>query len=158
MSPFTSPRTSTRSPLEQAQPWALFLFRIVTGFLFACHGAASLFGVLGRTTTPVGAWPGWYAAVIQLVGGVLVVLGLGTRTAAFISSGSMAYAYFSVHQSHGPLPLQNDGEPSAVFCWVFLLLAFTGPGAAAVDRLLRRTPELPGEKRGPSGRSAAVGV
>lgn len=91
---------------------------------------------------PLYTWPGWYAAVIQLIGGILVALGLGTRVAALISSGSMAYAYFTVHQSHALLPLQNGGEPSAVFCWVFLLIVFTGPGALALDGLLTaRTPD-----------------
>ncbi|MET9589960.1 DoxX family protein [Streptomyces sp. NPDC006516] len=125
--------------LNRAQPYALGLFRVVIGFLFACHGAASLFGVLGGSmgggTVPTGTWPGWYAAVIQLVGGTLVALGLGTRAAAFVSSGSMAYAYFKVHQPESLFPLQNGGEASAVFCWAFLLLVFTGPGAVAVDRL-----------------------
>ncbi|MGW4228914.1 DoxX family protein [Streptomyces sp. NPDC004980] len=125
--------------LDRAQPYALGLFRAVIGFLFACHGAASLFGVLGGAmgggTVPAGTWPGWYAAVIQLVGGTLVALGLGTRFAAFIASGSMAYAYFKVHQPESLFPLQNGGESSAVFCWAFLLLVFTGPGALAVDRL-----------------------
>ncbi|MFI8866099.1 DoxX family protein [Streptomyces sp. NPDC053707] len=128
---------STR--LNRAQPYALGLFRIVIGFLFACHGAASLFGVLGGSmgggTVPAGTWPGWYAAVIQLVGGILVALGLGTRVAALVSSGSMAYAYFKVHQPESLFPLQNGGEASAVFCWTFLLLVFTGPGAVALDRL-----------------------
>ncbi|MET8172144.1 DoxX family protein [Streptomyces clavifer] len=125
--------------LDKAQPYALGLFRAVIGFLFACHGAASLFGVLGGAmgggTVPAGTWPGWYAAVIQLVGGTLVTLGLGTRLAAFIASGSMAYAYFKVHQPESLFPLQNGGEASALFCWAFLLLVFTGPGALAVDRL-----------------------
>ncbi|MGW0029690.1 DoxX family protein [Streptomyces sp. NPDC003314] len=125
--------------LNQAQPYALGLFRIVVGLLFACHGAASLFGVLGGAhgggTVEMGTWPGWYAAVIQLVAGGLVLLGLGTRSAAFLASGSMAYAYFKVHQPEALFPLQNGGEPSALFCWVFLLLVFTGPGALALDRL-----------------------
>lgn len=125
--------------LNRAQPYALGLFRAVIGFLFACHGAASLFGVLGGAmgggTVPSGTWPGWYAAVIQLVGGTLVALGLGTRAAALVASGSMAYAYFKVHQPESLFPLQNGGEASAVFCWAFLLLVFTGPGAVAVDRL-----------------------
>ncbi|MCX5412872.1 DoxX family protein [Streptomyces sp. NBC_00059] len=125
--------------LNRAQPYALGLFRVVIGFLFACHGAASLFGVLGGAmgggTVPAGTWPGWYAAVIQLVGGALVALGLGTRIAAFVASGSMAYAYFKVHQPESLFPLQNGGEASAVFCWAFLLLVFTGPGALALDRL-----------------------
>ncbi|MGW6565063.1 DoxX family protein [Streptomyces sp. NPDC054975] len=127
---------SLANRLQQGQPYALGLFRIVIGLLFACHGAASLFGVLGDgPTATAGTWPGWYAAVIQLVAGALVLVGLGTRTAAFLASGSMAYAYFSVHQSEGLFPLQNNGESSALFCWAFLLLVFTGPGALALDRV-----------------------
>ncbi|MFJ4768729.1 DoxX family protein [Streptomyces uncialis] len=126
--------------LDRAQPYAIGMFRIVVGLLFACHGAASLFGVLGGAhgggTIPAGTWPGWYAAVIQLVGGGLVMIGLGTRAAAFISSGSMAYAYFKVHQPEALWPLQNSGEASAMFCWAFLLLVFTGSGALGLDRLL----------------------
>ncbi|MEU1042348.1 DoxX family protein [Streptomyces sp. NPDC005551] len=126
--------------LNSAQPYAIGLFRIVVGLLFACHGAASLFGVLGGAvgggSVPAGTWPGWYAAVIQLVGGTLVLLGLGTRAAAFVSSGSMAYAYFDVHQSAALWPIQNGGELSALFCWSLLLLVFTGSGALGLDRLL----------------------
>ncbi|MEV5755337.1 DoxX family protein [Streptomyces tendae] len=129
-----------------AQPYVLGLFRIVVGLLFACHGAASLFGVLGGAagggTIDAGTWPGWYAAVIQLVGGGLVLLGLGTRAAAVVSSGSMAYAYFKVHQPGALWPMENGGEASVMFCWAFLLLAFTGSGALGLDRLLaRRTSE-----------------
>ncbi|WP_435189873.1 DoxX family protein [Streptomyces sp. bgisy126] len=125
--------------LDRAQPYALGVFRIVVGLFFACHGAASLLGVLGGAkgggTVELGAWPSWYAAAIQLVAGVLVLLGLGTRSAAFLASGSMAYAYFKVHQPEALFPLQNGGELSALFCWVFLLLVFTGPGALSVDGL-----------------------
>ncbi|MFE0583058.1 DoxX family protein [Streptomyces sp. NPDC058874] len=125
--------------LDHAQPYAIGLFRIVTGLLFASHGAASLFGVLGGAhgggTVAAGTWPGWYAAVIQLVAGALVLLGLGTRAAAFAASGSMAYAYFTVHQPGALWPLQNGGEASAMFCWAFLLLVFTGPGALALGSL-----------------------
>lgn len=128
--------------LNKAQPYALGLFRIVVGLLFACHGAASLFGVLGGAmgggTIDAGTWPGWYAAVIQLVGGGLVLLGLGTRVAALIASGSMAYAYFKVHQPETLWPLQNGGEASAMFCWAFLLLVFTGSGALGLDRLFAK--------------------
>ncbi|MGC5397608.1 DoxX family protein [Streptomyces sp. DT20] len=150
------------SRLNQAQPYALALFRIVVGLLFACHGAASIFGVLGGAmgggSIPAGTWPGWYAAVIQLVGGGLVALGLGTRIAALVSSGSMAYAYFSVHQSGALFPLQNGGEPSAVYSWVFLLLVFTGPGALALDRLFTaRSAPLPVEERAPEA-AAPVAV
>ncbi|MDQ0984205.1 DoxX family protein [Streptomyces sp. V2I9] len=120
--------------LNHAQPYVLSLFRFVIGLLFAIHGAAKLFGVFGGNQAETGAWPGWYAAVIQLVCGSLVALGLGTRAAAFLASGSMAYAYFMVHQPEALLPIENGGEPSALFCWAFLLFVFTGPGAVALDR------------------------
>jgi putative oxidoreductase len=134
---------------ETAKPHVLALFRIVTGVLFASHGAASLFGILGGAagthggTVPTGTWPYWYAAAIQLVGGALVALGLGTRIAALVCSGSMAYAYFTVHIKTALWPLQNGGEPAALYAWIFLLIAATGPGTWAVDRLFtaaRRTP------------------
>jgi putative oxidoreductase len=119
--------------------------RIVVGFLFACHGAASLFGILGGAqgthggTVAFGVWPGWWAAAIELVCGLLVAVGLGTRVAALLSSGVMAFAYFSVHQAHALLPIQNGGEPAALFCWMFLLIVAIGPGPVAVDALIRRT-------------------
>lgn len=148
--PAASARTSADAApalpqrLDAARPYALSAFRIVVGLLFACHGAASLFGVLGGAagtnggTIEAGTWPGWYAAVIQLVAGALVLLGVGTRTGALIASGSMAYAYFDVHQSMALWPIQNGGEASAMFCWAFLLLVFTGPGALSLDRLFSR--------------------
>ncbi|MFI2704901.1 DoxX family protein [Cellulosimicrobium composti] len=113
----------------------LALFRIVVGLLFACHGAATLFGVLGGGPGPtpaVGQWPSWWAALIQLVGGTLVMLGVATRPAAILCSGSMAYAYFVHHQPDGLLPLQNGGEHAALFCWAFLLVAALGPGRWAL--------------------------
>ncbi|MGW0576571.1 DoxX family protein [Streptomyces sp. NPDC002920] len=130
--------------LDTAQSYALGLFRIVVGLLFACHGAASLFGVLGGAagtdggTIDAGTWPGWYAAAIQLVCGTLVLLGLVTRPAALLASGSMAYAYFKVHQPGALWPMENGGEASAMFCWAFLLLVFTGSGALGLDRLINR--------------------
>jgi putative oxidoreductase len=139
--------------LNSAQPYVIGLFRIVVGLLFACHGAASLFGVLGGATgshggtLPTGTWPGWYAAVIQLVAGALVLLGLGTRGAALIASGSMAYAYFDVHQHNALLPIQNGGELSVLFCWSFLLLVFTGSGAFGADRLFASRAATTEERR-----------
>jgi putative oxidoreductase len=137
------------SLVERGRDHALALFRIVVGLLFACHGVQKLFGLL--TTKPavsVTSWPSGPAGVIEIVGGVLIMVGLGTRIAALIASGSMAYAYFSVHQPRGLMPIENSGELAAVYAWVFLLLVFTGPGAWAVDKVLaaRRanasTPEL----------------
>ena len=132
-------------------PYVLSLFRVIVGALFVCHGAATLFGVLGGTpgtggATPVGTWPGWWAALIQFVGGILVVLGLGTRLAALLCSGSMAYAYFTIHQEKAALPIQNGGEAAVMFCWAFLLIALAGPGAWALDTLLTRSGPDPDER------------
>ncbi|MFF2043405.1 DoxX family protein [Kitasatospora sp. NPDC058170] len=128
--------------VDTARPVILTVFRVVVGLLFACHGVASLFGVLGGAkgggSVPVGEWPGWWAALIQLVGGILVLVGLGTRTAALLCSGSMAYAYFSVHQEHALMPIQNGGEASAMFSFAFLAIAALGPGPFALERLLPR--------------------
>ncbi|GAA4620696.1 DoxX family protein [Actinoallomurus vinaceus] len=122
----------------------LSLFRVVVGLLFLFHGMSSLFGVFGGArgnghAIAVGTWPGWYAALIQLVCGALVLIGLLTRLAAVLASGSMAYAYFTVHVPKGIIPLQNGGEPAAMFCWAFLLIAILGPGAWAVDSLVGRS-------------------
>ncbi len=122
---------------------ALSLFRLVVGLLFACHGLASVFGLLGGNmgkggSVPVGTWPGWWAALIQLVAGLLVLVGLGTRVAALLASGSMAYAYFTVHAEHSLFPIENKGEPAAMFCWAFLLIVFFGPGPWSFDRLIGR--------------------
>ena len=133
-------------------PYVLSLFRVIVGALFVCHGAATLFGVLGGTpgtggATPVGTWPGWWAALIQFVGGILVVLGLGTRPAALLCSGSMAYAYFTIHQEKAALPIQNGGEAAVMFCWAFLLIALAGPGAWALDTLLTRSGPDPDARK-----------
>ncbi|KKD06909.1 DoxX family protein [Streptomyces sp. WM6386] len=129
--------------LNSAQPYVLGLFRIVVGLLFTSHGAVALFGVLGGAdgkggTVELGTWPGWYAAAIELVGGSLVLIGLGTRFAALIASGAMAYAYFKVHQPNALWPIENSGEGAAMFCWAFLLLVFTGSGAFGLDRLFQK--------------------
>ncbi|MEU7415674.1 DoxX family protein [Streptomyces antibioticus] len=124
--------------LTTRQPLVLGLFRIVLGLLFTSEGAATVFGVLDRKASPVGDWPFWYAGVIELVCGALVLLGLGTRGAAFLSSGIMAFAYFTEHQKDGLFPLQNGGLAPVLFCWGFLLLVFYGPGALALSSLFRR--------------------
>ncbi|MCT2588476.1 DoxX family membrane protein [Streptomyces sp. N2-109] len=127
---------------DQNRQIILGLFRIVVGLLFACRGAATLFDVLGGPNGGVvpgfAAWPGWWAAAIQLVGGTLVLLGLGTRSAAVICSGSMAYAYFTEHQAQAVFPLENSGEAAAMFCWAFLIVAAFDHGRLALDTLCTR--------------------
>lgn len=115
------------------------LFRLVVGFLIACHGASTLFGfpTSGHTVSPL-AWPGGVAAALQFGFGVLVMIGLATRTSAVALSGTMAYAYFSVHQEKALLPMQNGGEPAALFSWAFLMIAIVGPGPLAFDTLMAK--------------------
>jgi len=138
-------RTNALSFLERGRDYALALFRVVIGLLFACHGLQHLFGLLTtKPAVPVTTWPSGPVGVIELVGGLLIAAGLGTRIAALICSGAMAYAYFTVHQPKALFPIQNTGELAAVYSWVFLLLAFTGPGAWALEKVLvaRRAPAL----------------
>ena len=127
-------------PHRHAAPlWSLL--RIVVGLLFLCHGLASTFGVLGGNrgsgqAIEPGTWPTWYAAVIQLVCGALVLAGLATRPAAILASGSMAYAYFVVHQPDGLLPIQNGGVTPALYAWTFLMIAVLGAGPWSLDALI----------------------
>ena len=132
--------------LDDKAPWAIGVFRIVVGLLFFLHGTTSFFNWPGEPyggNPEFGAWPGWWSALIQLVAGLLVMLGVGTRSAAFIGSGSMAVAYFWKHQPDGLFPIENDGDSAALFCWALVILVFTGPGKPALDSLLTQfTPSV----------------
>lgn len=109
------------------------LTRIVVGFLFFCHGAQKLFGVLGRAeAVPLTSIFG-VAGVIELVGGGLVALGLFTSWAALLCSGQMAVAYFFWHQPDALFPIMNKGEPAALYAWIFLLIAARGAGPWSLD-------------------------
>jgi putative oxidoreductase len=112
--------------------------RIVVSILFLCHSAQGLIGAFGGvdgqgTAVVFGSWPDWWGSAIELVGGVLVLLGLFTRPAAVALSGVMAYAYFTVHQPMAALPIQNMGELAALYSWIFLLIAVLGAGSFALD-------------------------
>ena len=112
------------------------LFRIVFGLLFACHGAQKVFGALGgeKAGAPLMIVGGW----IELVGGILILVGLFAGLAAFISSGEMAVAYFMVHAKNGLWPIVNHGEPAVLYCFAFLYIAARGSGIWSIDQLRRR--------------------
>jgi putative oxidoreductase len=80
----------------------------------------------------------WFAGLLELIGGALLVVGLFTRLAAFILSGEMAFAYFMVHAPQGFYPALNDGLPAVLFCFVFLYLSAAGGGPWSLDRIVRR--------------------
>ena len=119
--------------LGRFSPQLYALMRIVVGLLFACHGAQKLFGLFGGQHMPLASQMG-LAGIIEFVGGLLIAIGFLTGTAAFIASGEMAYAYFTVHYPRGGVPLQNAGEPAALYCFVFLYIAARGAGTWGVDR------------------------
>lgn len=108
------------------------LMRIVFGALFAFHGAQKLFGAFGGETQPWLSLMG-IGGVVELVGGILVALGLRASWAAFVCSGQMAVAYFMFHLPRGWLPIVNGGELAALYSWAFLYIASRGSGVWSVD-------------------------
>jgi putative oxidoreductase len=113
---------------------AFLLLRLVFGFLFACHGAAKLFGVLGGPKVHPGMDMLFIGGVIEFVAGVLIFLGFFTRPAAFIAAGEMAVAYFTVHAKASFFPLVNHGELAVIYCFVALFIATRGAGRLGIDR------------------------
>jgi putative oxidoreductase len=109
--------------------YAYALLRIVTGLLFSFHGVQKIFGVLTEHQPPVGSQL-WIGGLIELVGGLMVAAGFKTRWAAFLSSGTMAVAYFQFHWKFQGganfLPGVNKGEMAVLYCFIFLLIACRG--------------------------------
>ena len=122
--------------LGRYEPYIYAILRIVVGFLFLLHGTQKLFG-FPPSAKPGGSLNAMMAAagVIELVAGLLILFGLFASIAAFIASGEMAVAYFMVHQPQGALPLQNNGEHTVLFCFIFLYIAARGSGIWSIDSL-----------------------
>ncbi len=126
----------------QWSPRLLSVLRIVTAFLFIQHGSMKLLGF-----PPSEVFAGvkllsliGFAGVVELVGGLMVLLGLFTRPVAFILSGEMAFAYFMAHAPRGFFPILNHGELAVLYCFVFLYLSVAGGGVWSIDRIrLRRS-------------------
>src|SRR5690349_2353640 len=113
------------------------LLRIVTGLLFWQHGAQKLFGWLGGQQVEQLASQFGLAGVLEVFGGILIVLGLFTRPVAFLLSGEMAVAYFQAHFPRNFWPVLNGGENVVLFCFVFLYLFATGAGPYSLDTFVR---------------------
>jgi putative oxidoreductase len=119
----------------------LSVLRIVAAFLFMPHGAQKLYGFQappGMPTFPLFSQM-WFAGVLELFVGGLLLIGLFTRPVAFVLSGQMAVAYFQSHAPKGFWPIANQGELAVLYCFLFLYLAFAGGGPWSVDALLRRS-------------------
>jgi putative oxidoreductase len=120
--------------MEPFVPQTYALLRIVSGLLFLWHGTQKLFGFPGGGPEGAPAFIIYIAGPIELVGGVLVMLGLFTRWAAFLCSGLMASAYWMAHGTNALFPILNKGELAALYCFVFLFIAANGPGIWSLDR------------------------
>lgn len=119
--------------LSEFQEQAYALFRIVFGFLFIWHGTQKLFNFPLDFPYPLNNLM-YAAGGIEMIGGALIMIGLLTRPAAFICSGTMAAAYWMAHGMKGFWPIMNNGEMAIMFCFAFLFIATRGAGIWAVDK------------------------
>jgi putative oxidoreductase len=119
-------------------PRVLSLLRIVAALLFIEHGTQKLFGFPLAAQQPSVLSLLWIAAILELIGGALVLLGLFTQPVAFLLSGEMAVGYWLYHAPKSFFPANNGGDAAILFCFVFLYLAFAGGGAWSLDALRKR--------------------
>ncbi|MGF1620477.1 MAG: DoxX family protein [Rhodomicrobiaceae bacterium] len=116
----------------------LSVLRIMTGLLLLQHGTTKYLSIpVGPMNNASPFTMGGFAGVLELVGGVLLVLGLFTRPVAFILSGMLAVAYFYAHAPQGFYPILNGGELAALYSFVLLYLAAAGGGSLSLDRTIR---------------------
>jgi putative oxidoreductase len=119
--------------LSAWQPRILSILRMVSGLLFLLHGTQKLIGIPASTRAVEAFTLGWAAGVIELVTGALILLGLFTRPAAFLASGTMAFAYWIAHAPRDLFPTNNGGDAAILYCFVFLYLAAAGGGPWSLD-------------------------
>lgn len=135
---FVDSRTGSSS-FGQWQPYGLAALRIMAGLLFLAHGTGKFLGFPVLAQVPP-AWSlAWWGGLMELAGGVFIVLGLFTRPVAFLLSGEMAVAYFIAHAPRNFFPANNGGDAAVLYCFVFLYLVFAGAGAFSLDRRRSRS-------------------
>jgi len=156
--------------LERLSSTIYVVFRVVVGFLFLQHGAQKLFGLFGGMQQTGATAPFmsqmWIGGAIELVCGSAVLLGIGTRWAAFLACGEMAVAYFQFHQKNGALPIQNGGESAVLYCFAFLVIAAFGarvpfarlPSSREDERLDAATTSASTTTESPRGQTARTRV
>ena len=130
------------SKLDGFEPRMLSILRIMTGLLFLEHGMQKFLGFPPGDYAGSGLAlnnPGAYAGIIELVAGLLIAIGLFTRPAAFLASGTMAVAYFMAHAPQNFFPVNNMGDAAILYCFVFLYFVFAGPGPWSLDAARSRT-------------------
>jgi putative oxidoreductase len=126
-------------------PWPsrmLSVFRIVAGLIFMSAGTAILFGCppspMPMPPTPLMSQLG-LGAILEIVGGLAIVLGVFTRPVAFVLAGEMAVAYFQFHFPSSFWPTTNNGVPAVLYCFLFLYLTFAGAGTWSIDAMIARS-------------------
>ncbi len=124
------------SRLSAYAPLFLGLLRIVSGLIFLAHGTQKFLGFPGGERAGGGlafSNIGAYAGLVEIGAGLLIAIGLFTRPAAFLASGTMAVAYWYAHAPQNPYPVNNGGDAAILYCFVFLYFVFSGPGAWSLD-------------------------
>ena len=122
-----------KSTLIAWEPRVLSILRIVAAVLFFEHGTQKIFGIPTPKMTPEMFSLPWVAGWMEIVGGLLLIIGLFTRPVAFLLSGQMAFAYFIAHAPQSPFPALNGGDAAILFCFIFLYFVFAGGGSWSVD-------------------------
>jgi putative oxidoreductase len=138
----TAATTTTTSPafLADWAPRLLSVLRIVSALLFLAHGTEKILGFpTGGRPMPGAFTMYWFAGMLEVVGGMLLALGLFTRPVAFVLSGQMAFAYFISHAPKDFFPSLNGGDAAILFCFVFLYIAAAGPGPWSLDATRMRS-------------------
>ncbi|MEM7057520.1 MAG: DoxX family protein [Pseudomonadota bacterium] len=125
--------------LDSMRPAVLSLLRAVSGLIFLLHGTQELIGIPPTERVTEMMSLGWWAGVIEIVTGALLIVGLFTRPAAFLASGTMAVAYWMAHAPRDLFPTNNGGDAAILYCFIFFYVVFAGPGPWSVDAMMRKS-------------------
>jgi putative oxidoreductase len=125
--------SSLNKSLSRLSPDVLSILRIISALLFLAHGTGKFLHIPMLPSIPASFSMSWWGGVLELVGGLMLAMGLFTRPVAFILSGEMAVAYFTSHAPKSFFPTLNGGDAAVLFCFVFLYFLFSGPGPWSVD-------------------------
>jgi len=123
--------------LNRLAPLVLSVLRCVAGLIFLAHGTQKHIGFPATERVVEAFSLPWFAGVIEVVTGVLIAIGFMTRPAAFLASGTMAFAYWIAHAPRDFYPVNNGGDAAILYCFLFLYIVFAGPGPLSVDALRR---------------------
>ena len=141
-----------QNPLFEQGGWAdrhsaqmLSVLRIVTALLFLSHGMSKILGIPMSSASFPQPWTLlWVAGMLELIGGLLLLIGLLSRPVAFLLAGEMAVAYWMVHAPDNFWPVLNGGEAAILFCFIFLYIMIRGPGPWSVDCMIAQRREADG--------------